>query len=71
MSVADIQKEVASLPEKERAELAAFILDTLEDECHQVSDADALRRRDELLNGQVTGMTRAEFAMKCGQPGNG
>jgi hypothetical protein len=71
MSVAEIQKEVASLPEKERAELAAFILDTLEDECPQVSDADALRRRDELLNGQVTGMTRAEFAIKCGPPGNG
>ena len=51
MSVADIQKEVASLPEKERAELAAFVLDTLEDECHQVSDVDAIRRSDELLSG--------------------
>ena len=71
MSVAEIQKEVASLPEKERAELAAFILDTLEGECHEVADADALRRRDELLSGQVTGMNRAEFATECGHPGNG
>jgi hypothetical protein len=71
MSVAELQKEVASLPERERAELAAFILDTLEGECPEVSDSAALRRRDELLNGQVTGMTRAESAIECGHPGNG
>jgi hypothetical protein len=71
MSVAEIQKEVASLPEKDRAELAVFILDSLEGECREVPDEDALRRRDELLNGQVTGMTRAEFATECGHPNNG
>ena len=68
MNVAEIQRELASLPERQRAELAVFILDSLEVAHHEVSDEEVARRRDELLNGQVDRMTRAEFAAACGHP---
>ena len=68
MNVAEIQREVVSLPERQRADLAVFILDTLEIEHHKVSDEEAVRRRDEVLNGEVHPMTRTEFAAACGHP---
>jgi putative addiction module component (TIGR02574 family) len=65
MSVAGIKNAVAGLPERDRAELAAWLLDSLpapafgdeNDDGHQ----EAARRREELDSGHVTPLPAEEF----------
>ena len=65
MSVAEIQKSVSGLPEKERAKLAAWLLDSLppssEDDGAADSVAEAARRREELDSGRLSPIPAEEF----------
>ena len=65
MSVAEIQKNVSGLPEKERAKLAAWLLDSLppssEDDAGTASLEEAVRRREELDSGRVQPVPEKEF----------
>src|SRR5439155_7855949 len=65
MSVAEIQKNVSGLPEKERAKLAAWLLDSLppssSDDAGDESAAEAARRREELDSGRVQPVNSEEF----------
>jgi hypothetical protein len=65
MSLAEIQKTVSTLPEKERAELAGWLLDSLppssNDDAGNESLEEADRRRQELDSGQVNPLSTAEF----------
>jgi len=65
--VAQIREAVAQLSAPDRAELAAFLLGTLEDIHYWVEDDEVLRRRDELDSGQVRGLTVSEFRAACGR----
>ena len=65
MSVSEIQQSVVGLSEKERAELAAWLLGLLPsaggDDAADESLAEAEQRRKELDSGEVTPLTAKEF----------
>jgi putative addiction module component (TIGR02574 family) len=65
MSVAEIQKNASSLPEKERAKLAAWLLDSLPPAAGDDASAESLeeadRRREELDSGRVQPVPEKEF----------
>ncbi len=55
------------LSEPDRAELAAFLLGSLEEAHHWVDDEEALERQRELESGEVKGLNLAEFRQACGR----
>ena len=65
MSVADIKSAVAELPEQDRAELAAWLLDSLPAASFGDENDDGLReaarRREELDSGRAAPLSAAEF----------
>ena len=65
MSVAEFQKSVSGLPDKERAKLAAWLLDSLPpssgDDADDESTAEAARRREELDSGRVHAVPSEKF----------
>ncbi len=67
-TVAEIREEAAKLPEGERADLAAFLLDSLEIEHHWVDDAEVERRSKELENGDVHGLSWEQVKASCARP---
>jgi putative addiction module component (TIGR02574 family) len=74
MSVIEIRKTVSALPDKERAKLAAWILDSLPPASDQDASADsieeAVRRRAELNSGKVVPLTNEEFWESIAQERN-
>ena len=62
-----LQEEVSRLPVAERAELAEFILDSLDEDHHWVDDEEVQSRREDLASGKVKGLTLAEFREACGR----
>jgi hypothetical protein len=65
--VAQLKEAAADLSGPDRAELAAFLLGSLEEVHHWVDDEEVLRRREELDSGEVRGLTLAEFKAACGR----
>lgn len=65
MSVADIKNAVAELPEQDRAELAAWLLDSLPTASFGDDNDDGLqeaaRRREELDSGRVAPLSAEEL----------
>jgi hypothetical protein len=65
MSVAEIKNAVAGLPEQERAELAAWLLDSLPAPAGADMDEDglqeAVRRREELDSGREAPLGAKQF----------
>jgi hypothetical protein len=65
MSVIEIRSVISGLPEKDKAELAAWLLDSLTE--HGAEDAlaesiaEADRRRDGLNSGKTNLLSEAEF----------
>lgn len=66
-SVSEIREEAAKLPQSERAELAAFLLDSLEIERHCVDDAEVARRSKEMSNRDVQGLSSEQVKADCGR----
>ena len=62
-----IREAASQLPVRERAELAAFLLEGLEDTHYWVDDEEVGRRRAELDSGEVKGLTEEEFWKACGR----
>ena len=71
MSVADIKNAVAELPEQDRAELAAWLLDSLPAASFGDDNDDGLReaarRREELDSCRVAPLPAAEFWADVGR----
>jgi hypothetical protein len=65
--VSEVRDAAARLSTEDRAELAVFLLEGLDDTPHHVSDDEAIRRRDELASGAITGLSRDEFRKACGR----
>ena len=59
-SALQLRDQLARLPKDERAELAHFLIDTLDDEfdadCDPAWEAELLRREAEIRNGTATGI---------------
>lgn len=65
--VTEIQEAVASLPSKDRAKIASFILEGLEEAHYWVEDEEVLRRAAEFESGDEKGLTHDEFMKACGR----
>lgn len=65
--VAQLREAVSRLSNPDRAELAAFLLGSLEEAHYWVDDGEVLRRREELDSGEVRGLTLEEFREACGR----
>ena len=64
--IMEIQKAAGGLSTLERAELAAFLLGTLDEVHHWVDNQEVTRRSEELDSGALRGMSREEFNRACG-----
>lgn len=64
--ISDLRRAATALSTPERAELAAFLLGTLDEVYHWVDDEEVIRRSEELDSGEVRGMSRDEFNRACG-----
>jgi hypothetical protein len=64
--ILEIRKAAGALSTQERAELAAFLLGSLDEVHHWVDDDDASLRSEELDSGKISGLTREEFNRACG-----
>ena len=66
--VSEIRNAAKELAPSDRAELAVFLLGSLEGTHHWVEDDEVMRRRDELDSGEVEGISREEFNRQCARP---
>lgn len=64
MKLAEIEQEALALPDRERAILAAKLLDTLPPPGTDVSDEEVEQRERELESGQVAGILHEEFVRR-------
>jgi putative addiction module component (TIGR02574 family) len=64
MKLAEIEQEALALPDRERASLAARLLDTLPAPDTEVSNAEVDRREQELESGQTTAISHEEFVRR-------
>jgi len=64
MKLAEIEQEALGLPERERASLAAKLLDTLPPPGTDVSDEEIEQREQELESGAVTAILHEEFVRR-------
>ena len=65
--VAQIREAAARLSTPDKAELAAFLLGSLEDTHYWIDDEEVMRRRQELDSGEVQGLTPEEFRKASGR----
>ncbi len=66
-NLAEIRESVVSLSKPERAELAVFLLGSLDDAHYWVEDEELENRSAELDSGAVVGVTKEEFKKLCGR----
>ena len=64
MKLAELEQEALALPERERASLAAKLLDTLSRGETDVSDEEVDRRERELDSGEVAAISHEEFVRR-------
>ena len=64
MKLAEIEQEALALPERERAALAAKLLDTLPPPGTNVTDEEVEERERELDSGQVAAISHEEFVRR-------
>jgi hypothetical protein len=65
--VSQLRDAVSLLSAPDRADLAAFLLSSLEEAQYWIDDEEVLRRRDEMESGVVRGLTLDEFRQACGR----
>lgn len=63
----EIRDAASKLPERDRAELAAHLIEGLEGTHYWVEDEEVERRREELDSGEVKGLSLEEFRKACGR----
>ena len=64
MELAEIEQKALALPERERASLAAKLLETLPAQETDVSDEEVERRERQLESGQVAAISHEEFVRR-------
>ena len=60
----EIEQEALALPDRDRATLAAKLLDTLPPPGTDVSDEEVEQREREMESGQVTAISHQEFVRR-------
>ena len=64
MKLRDIERQAIALPERDRADLACRLLETLRAPDTEVSDKEVLERERELQDGSVKALTHKEFVRR-------
>ena len=64
MSFSDVQQEALALSEKERASLAAALLETLPAPGTDISDEEVLQREADLESGRTQEISHDEFVRR-------
>ena len=64
MKLTEIEQEALALPDRDRASLAAKLLDTLPPPGTDVSDEEVEQREREMESGQVTAISHQEFVRR-------
>ena len=64
MKLVEIEQEALALPDRDRATLAAKLLDTLPPPGTDVSDEEVEQREREMESGQVTAISHQEFVRR-------
>jgi hypothetical protein len=64
MKLMEIEQEALALPDRDRASLAAKLLDTLPPPGTDVSDEEVEQREREMESGQVTAISHEEFVRR-------
>jgi len=67
MSLREICDKATLLSNDEKTQLATFILDSLDQGHHEVSDDEVRARAKQLRENSSTGLTREEFNKACGR----
>ena len=67
MKLAEIEQEALALPDRERASLAATLLDTLPPLVTDIGNEEVARRERELESGQVLAISHEEFVRRVHQ----
>lgn len=65
--IAQIREAASELSAPEKAELAVFLLGSLEDTHYWIDDEEVMKRSEELDSGRVQGLSPAEFREACGR----
>jgi hypothetical protein len=65
--VAQLLHDASSFDSAERLELVSSLLEDLDLSPHYATDEEALKRRDDLVSGKVTGLSEDEFWKACGR----
>ena len=65
--VTQIREAASRLSTPDKAELAVFLLGSLDDTHYWVDDEEVMRRREELDSGEVKGLSPKEFREACGR----
>jgi len=64
MKLMEIEQEALALPDRDRASLAAKLLETLPPPGTDVSDEEVEQREREMESGQVTAISHEEFVRR-------
>ncbi len=64
MKLMEIEQEALALPDRDRATLAAKLLDTLPPPGTDVSDEEVEQREREMESGQVTAISHEQFVRR-------
>lgn len=67
VQMAEIRDAASNLSISERAELAVYLLSSLDDTHYWLEDEEVARRRAEMDSGEVKGVSREEFRQLCGR----
>ena len=67
MNLTDIERHALALPDKDRASLAASLLQTLDPPIADISDEEVDRRDDEMDSGKATPISHEEFTRRVQQ----
>ncbi len=65
--VAQLREAVSHLSPPDRADLADFILNSLDETHYEIDDEEVMKRCEELNSGEVRGLTLNEFRNACGR----
>ena len=64
--IAQLRETASQLSQSDKAELAVFLLGSLDNTHYWVDDEEVILRRNELDSGKVRGLSRQEFNEACG-----
>jgi Putative addiction module component len=67
VTATEIREAATALSHPERADLAAYLISSLQNEPYWVEDQEVSERMAQMQSGEEKGLTRKEFWAQCGR----